>query len=233
MPFLTTDNVRWLNDIYTSHPALSSYDNDPDGFEWINAISADENVIVFLRKGEKDTDTLLVVCNFSGVERKGYRVGVPYPGKYKEILNSDAKKFGGDGFVNVRSIFSDEEEWDNRDDSIAFRMPPLSVQVFSYSPFTEKEKADIERRKEEERQRKAEQKKLDEATEAERIARQKASEARERARIAQEEAKLALKHAQEEAKVAEELEREAIAMEKAAKKAAAKKAEVKQQAKFL
>ena len=225
--------VKALNEIYVKHPALYAYDNDADGFEWINAISANENVIVFLRKGKEETDTLLVVCNFAGQERKEYRVGVPYPGKYKEIINSDNKKFGGTGCVNVRGIFSDEQEWDNRDNSIAFKMPALSVQVFSYAPFTEKEKADIERRKEEERQRREELRKLEEATEAEKIARMKADEAKERARIAQEEAKLALKHAMDEAKVAEQLEKEAKDLEKAAKKATAQKAAVKQQAKYL
>ena len=225
--------VKALNTMLKKYPALYLLDDDPDGFEWINAISANENVIVFLRKGQSDQDTLLVVCNFANEERKNYRVGVPYPGKYKEILNSDAKKFGGEGFVNVRAIHSDEQEWDNRPDSIGFKMPALSVQVFSYTPFTEKEKAEIERRKEEERIRQKELAKLKEATELEIEARRIADEARQQAKIAQEEAKRALKHAMEEAKRAEELEKEARALEKEAKKKAAAKQQVKDEAQFI
>ncbi|MBR4760196.1 MAG: 1,4-alpha-glucan branching protein GlgB [Lachnospiraceae bacterium] len=225
--------VKALNDLYAKYPALSVMDYDPDGFEWINAISANENVVVFLRKCEKEQEFLLIVCNFANEDRKEYRVGVPFAGKYKEILNSDAKKFGGNGFVNVRAIHSDEQEWDNRDNSIGFKMPALSVQIFSYTPFTEKELADIERRKEEDRQRQIELQKLSEATEAEKAARLAANEAKERARIAQEEAKIALKHAMEEAKVAEALEKEAKELEKAAKKAKANREHVKETAKYL
>ena len=183
--------------------------------------------------GNNEKDLLIVVCNFANEQRKTYRIGVPLPGKYKEILNSDAKKFGGKGFVNVRGIFSEEQEWDMKEQSIAFKMPALSVQVFSYTPFTAKEKALIEQKKAEERQRQNELKKLADATEKEKIARQLADEAREHARIAQEEAKLALKRAMEEAKRAEELEREAAALEKKAKKAQAAREHVKETAKFL
>ncbi len=225
--------VKALNELVKKHPALYLLDNDPDGFEWINAISANENVIVFLRKGEHIRDTLLVVCNFANEERSDYRVGVPYAGKYKEILNSDAKKFGGKGFVNVRAIHSGEQEWDNRPDSISFKMPALSVQVFSYTPFTEKEKADIERRKEEERIRRKELEKLEEATALEKEARRIADEAAEQARIAQEEAKRALKHAMEEAKRAEKLEKEAKALEQEAKEKAAARQQIRDEARFI
>ncbi|MCR5418161.1 MAG: 1,4-alpha-glucan branching protein GlgB [Lachnospiraceae bacterium] len=225
--------VKGLNEIYRKYPALYSLDDDPDGFEWVNAISANENVIVFLRKGSDDKDTLLVVCNFANEERKGYRVGVPFAGKYKEILNSDAKKFGGKGVVNVRAVHSDEQEWDGRENSIAFKMPALSVQIFSYAPFTKKEIEDIERRKEEERIRKIELQKLAEATEAETEARRLAEEAKEQARIAQQEAKRALKHANDEARRAEMLEKEAKELERKAKKAAAQTQHVKDEAKFI
>nr|MCR5283932.1 1,4-alpha-glucan branching protein GlgB [Lachnospiraceae bacterium] len=230
---MMNEYVKTLNQTYQKYPALYELDFDPDGFEWINAISANENVIVFLRKGNDDKDVLLVVCNFANEQRKGYRVGVPFAGKYKEILNSDSKKFGGKGFVNVRSIASDEQEWDNRENSISFKMPALSVQIFSYTPFTAKELAEIERRKEEERQRQMELKKLADATEAEKEARRKADAAKEIARIAQEEAKIALKRANEEAQRAEELEKEAKELEKAAKKAKAAREQVKEKAKFI
>lgn len=80
-----------LNELYKSHPALYTMDENPDGFEWINNISGNENTLVFIRKTGDAKESLVVVCNFSGVDRKGYKIGVPYAGKYKEIFNSDLK----------------------------------------------------------------------------------------------------------------------------------------------
>ena len=225
--------VKKLNSMYREYPALYAEDNDPEGFEWINNISANENVIVFLRKTGKDKDTLLVVCNFANEKRTDYKIGVPYPGKYKEILNSDARKFGGENDINVRAIASKEEECDGREDSIRIKMPALSMQIFSYTPFTAKEKAEIERLKEEERQRKLEQEKLEQAKAAETEARKLADEAKEQAKRAQEEAKEALKRAMEEAKYAEELEKEARELEEEALKRKQESEKVKEEAKFL
>ena len=225
--------VKKLNSMYREYPALYAEDNDPEGFEWINNISANENVIVFLRKTAKDKDTLLVVCNFANEKRTDYKIGVPYPGKYKEILNSDARKFGGENDINVRAIASKEEECDGREDSIRIKMPALSMQIFSYTPFTAKEKAEIERLKEEERQRKLEQEKLEQAKAAETEARKLADEAKEQAKRAQEEAKEALKRAMEEAKYAEELEKEARELEEEALKRKQESEKVKEEAKFL
>lgn len=182
--------VAKLNQFYRSHLALSAYDCDPEGFEWINNISANENVIVFLRKAKEEKDTLVIVCNFANEERESYTIGVPYPGKYKEILNSDAKGFGGDGVINRAQIASTEKEWDDREDSITFKMPALSVQVFSYAPFTAKEQAEIDRKKEEARKRKIELQKLQEAREelesAKRITEETARELEEAKRRAAE-----------------------------------------------
>ncbi len=225
--------VKKLNSMYREYPALYAEDNDPEGFEWINNISANENVIIFLRKTAKDKDTLLVVCNFANEKRTDYKIGVPYPGKYKEILNSDARKFGGENDINVRAIASKEEECDGREDSIRIKMPALSMQIFSYTPFTAKEKAEIERLKEEERQRKLEQEKLEQAKAAETEARKLADEAKEQAKRAQEEAKEALKRAMEEAKYAEELEKEARELEEEALKRKQESEKVKEEAKFL
>jgi 1,4-alpha-glucan branching enzyme len=158
--------MKALNAFYKENPALYELDDEAEGFEWINNISANENVIVFLRKTKDQKDTLLVVCNFANEARQEYTVGVPYTGKYKEIFNSDAKEFGGEGLCNKGMISSTEREWDDRDDSITFKMPPLCVQVFSYTPFTKEEQVEIEHRKEAARKRKETLKKLQEAKEA-------------------------------------------------------------------
>lgn len=118
---------------YRAHPALYEKDYDPEGFEWINAISSNENMLVFLRKAKKKEDTLLVVCNFSPLVYENHKIGVPYPGKYKEIFNSDRIEFGGTGNVNPRVKQSKKEEWDDRENSIAIKVPPMGISIFSYA----------------------------------------------------------------------------------------------------
>ncbi|HIU75301.1 MAG TPA: alpha amylase C-terminal domain-containing protein, partial [Candidatus Pelethocola excrementipullorum] len=104
----------------------------------INCLEWEKNLLIFLRKGKRQDDTLLVVCNFSGQEYEKFQIGVPYPGKYKEILNSDDLAYGGTGFVNPRVKISRQVEWDDRKDSITVNIAPLSVAVFAYTKAVEK-----------------------------------------------------------------------------------------------
>lgn len=92
------------------------------------------NIVSFIRKTDKKEETLLFVCNFAPVLHEKYVTGVPFEGKYKEIFNSEAKKFGGSGKGNPRVKTSREEECDGRDYSITIQVPPLSVCVFSCTP---------------------------------------------------------------------------------------------------
>ena len=121
-----------LLEFYKTHPALYEMDYDSDGFEWINAIAANENLLVFARKTKKEEDTLLIVCNFSPLVYENHQIGVPYPGKYKEIFNSDREEFGGSGNLNPRVKQSRKAECDGRDDSIVIKVPPMGISVFSY-----------------------------------------------------------------------------------------------------
>lgn len=216
--------IAALNQFYKEHPALYELDETVDGFEWINNISANENVLVFLRKTKKEKETLLVVCNFSGVDRTDYKIGVPYAGKYKEIFNSDAKKFGGKGFVNSKVIASKDEECDEREESIKIKSPAFAVNVFSYTPFTAKEKEEIERERELERQRKIAEERKKKAMEEETKAKAAAREAREKAEEADRVAKEALKRAMEEAQYAQELEKRAKELEEQRKQIEVEKA---------
>lgn len=68
-----------------------------------------KNLLIFLRRTRKKEDTLLVVCNFSNVEYDDFRIGVPYPGKYKEMFNSDAESYGGTGVGNPRVKMSKKQ----------------------------------------------------------------------------------------------------------------------------
>ena len=132
-----------LNTLYKSQPALYEMDYDPEGFEWINSIAANENLLIFARKTKKKEETLLVICNFAPVTREKYPVGVPFAGKYKEIFNSDKKEFGGTGVTNPRVKQSKKQEADDRPNSITVNIPPLGMAVFSYiKPAAKTEKAE-------------------------------------------------------------------------------------------
>lgn len=130
-----------LNELYRNHPALYAMDGNSDGFEWIQFTSYDENVVAFLRKTEKQEETILAVCNFSPVSYDSYRVGVPFAGKYKEIFNSDSEKFGGQGVVNARAKAAIHMECDNREFSLKLKLPAYGVTVFGCTP----EKVDVKK----------------------------------------------------------------------------------------
>lgn len=123
--------MKALNKLYRSKEALYLLDDTPEGFEWINNISANDCYLTFLRKGLKKEDTLLIVANFSGIAKE-ITTGVPYEGKYKEILNTDAVAFGGSGIVNPRVKQSKKKEWDDREDSVTIKLAPLSLSILQY-----------------------------------------------------------------------------------------------------
>mgnify|MGYP001622876551 FL=1 len=132
------DCMKALLHLYRTCPALYREDFTPEGFEWINCLEWEKNLLTFLRKTEKEEDTLLVVCNFSNVVYEDYQVGVPYPGKYKEIFNSDSAVYGGSGNVNPRVKMSRDQECDERKQSIKIKVPPLGISVFQYTKVVEK-----------------------------------------------------------------------------------------------
>jgi 1,4-alpha-glucan branching enzyme len=92
--------VRDLNALVRERRALHERDFTPDGFEWIDGSDAAQSVISFLRYGADRADPLLVVCNFTPTPRPRYRVGTPFPGRYREILNTDSTLYGGSGILN-------------------------------------------------------------------------------------------------------------------------------------
>lgn len=194
--------MKELNELYKTNKALYELDDDPEGFEWINNISANDCYLTFARKGSKPEDTLLVVANFSGVEKE-ITTGVPLPGKYKEILNTEAKEFDGTGLVNSKVLSSIEREWDDRPESVTVKLAPVSLSILQYSPFT---KADLKRREEE----KALLAAMDverKAKEAEAVAAQKAKDAMDHALRLAQEAKEAMEQAKEAEKEAQNAEK--------------------------
>ena len=124
--------VKALNHLYQEEPALYELDDEPEGFEWINNISANESIVSFVRKTENIDDTLVIVCNFTPVHHEDYKVGVPYRGKYREIFSSDDALFGGEGLNNTTLKQSKKESCDDRENSIKITVPALSVSIFKY-----------------------------------------------------------------------------------------------------
>lgn len=201
--------VKDLNFLYKNKPALYKKDTDPDGFEWINCISSDKCMLSFVRKADKLQDMILVVANFAGIEQE-FTVGVPAAGKYKELFTTDDKIYGGNSSRVTRAQATTEEEADGRENSIHVVVPSLSLVMYSYAPYTQKELAEIERKKEAAMARRKAKEAMKEADEARKeadlareeagLAQKKAEAAEERAKAAMERAKAADKEAQEKEK---------------------------------
>ncbi|MFN3974525.1 MAG: 1,4-alpha-glucan branching protein GlgB [Dehalococcoidia bacterium] len=119
--------VRDLNRLYRQEPALHQQDCAPGGFEWIDCADAQQSVISFLRRGHAPHTPIVVVCNFTPVPRFGYRVGVPYPGFWRELLNSDAQEYGGSGVGNLGGVEATPIPFHNRPYSLELTLPPLAI----------------------------------------------------------------------------------------------------------
>ncbi len=122
--------VKKLNEFYAKEPALYQKDSDPEGFKWINCNNANESIISFERHGKNEKDTLLVICNFTPIEHKNYKLAVPEKGKWKEVFSSDEIKFGGEGRNNKTAKQSKAGKVDGRENYISINVSPLSVAVF-------------------------------------------------------------------------------------------------------
>ena len=119
--------VRDLNTQYRAEPALHQLDCRPEGFEWIDANDAENSVLTFLRRGMARDDMVLVVCNFTPVVRRNYRVGAPAGGRWEEILNSDATLYGGSGQGNMGGLAAAPIGWHGRPHSLNLILPPLAM----------------------------------------------------------------------------------------------------------
>jgi len=122
--------VRDLNTLYRGEPALHQLDGDQHGFEWVDCSDADNSVFSFLRRGKGWESWVLVVCNFTPMLRHHYRVGVPRPGWWAELLNSDAPLYGGSGQGNLGGVHAEPVFCHGRDWSVELTLPPLGMVVF-------------------------------------------------------------------------------------------------------
>ncbi len=116
--------IRDLNSFYQSTASLYDLDFVQGGFEWLNCNDADRSIIVYLRRGSH-SDPVLVILNFSDVEQSNYRLGVPFPGLYRELINSDSKIYGGSGVSNG-DRYADLIPHLGYPYSLELNLPPLS-----------------------------------------------------------------------------------------------------------
>ena len=125
--------VADLNRLYREEPALHELDTDPAGFEWVDANDNVHSVLTYLRKSS-DGDTLLVALNFTPEPRHAYRVGVPHSGRWDEVLNTDARIYGGSGQGNLGGVETGPlpVPHHGRPDSIDIVIPPLGAVVFKH-----------------------------------------------------------------------------------------------------
>jgi 1,4-alpha-glucan branching enzyme len=121
--------VAALNRLYRREPAMHECDFDPRGFDWIDCADAEQSVIAFLRRGRSTPDPLVVVCNFTPVPRDGYRIGIPLPGRWAEVLSSDDARFGGTGMATRRVQEAEPVAFHGRDHSLVLSLPPLAMLV--------------------------------------------------------------------------------------------------------
>lgn len=122
--------VRDLNAVYQATPSLHQLDCKPEGFEWIEENAQDESIFAWIRRGNEGAAPVLVVCNMTPVERTSRRIGVPQPGRWREILNTDADQYGGGGRGNLGGKNSEPVAASGRAHSLALTLPPLSTLMF-------------------------------------------------------------------------------------------------------
>ncbi|WP_372735398.1 1,4-alpha-glucan branching protein GlgB [Nocardioides sp.] len=122
--------VRDLNRTYAESPALWQRDSDPDGFGWIDANDAGRNVFTFVRRGFEGTPDLACVANFAAIPHQGFRLGLPSPGQWDEILNTDAESYTGSGVGNLGGITAVAGEHHGQPAHAEVVVPPLATVWF-------------------------------------------------------------------------------------------------------
>jgi len=121
---------RWvadLNRVYRAEPALHEVDFAHEGFEWIDCSDTESSVLAFVRKPRKDGPLMLVACNFTPLPRPNYVLGVPAGGSWHEVLNSDARDYGGAGWGNLGGAEAAPVGAHGRPYSLTLTLPPLGV----------------------------------------------------------------------------------------------------------
>ncbi len=118
--------VRDLNHAYQRYPALWDNDFEDSGFYWLEPNDAEQSVVAFARTSKDLTDIVAVCLNLTPVPREGYRVGLPRPGRWLEVVNTDAESYGGSGMGNMGSVEAEPIPWGGQPFSALVHLPPLA-----------------------------------------------------------------------------------------------------------
>ncbi|MBQ3553461.1 MAG: 1,4-alpha-glucan branching protein GlgB [Clostridia bacterium] len=130
--------VRDLNHFYLKHPPLYEIDDSWDGFRWAIADDYLQNIIAFVRTS-KSGEEILVVCNFSTVERENYRIGVPHAGSYQQVFSTEEERYGGKGAKN-KTKRSRKIACHGMEQSIEITVPAMSTTFFAVKKSIGKDK---------------------------------------------------------------------------------------------
>ena len=122
--------IRDLNTLYREQPSLHRKDCEADGFQWIEAEDTDHSILAWLRLGSEGDPPVLVISNFTPMERRDWRVGLPSTGRWREALNTDASIYGGSDSGNLGGINAEDTSQHGRPFSATVTLPPLSTLFF-------------------------------------------------------------------------------------------------------
>src|SRR5262249_8197679 len=123
--------VHDLNHVYASSPALYQRDAVPIGFRWVIGDDRENSVFAFLRHGNDDNSMMLVICNMTPVPRHGYGVGVPRPGYWREVINTDAAIYGGSNMGNGGGVSTTPRQMHGEAQALYLTLPPLATLFLS------------------------------------------------------------------------------------------------------
>lgn len=115
--------------IYKRSKPLYQLDYQHEGFEWIDVNNKEQSIFSFIRKGEKEEDFLVVICNFTYHTYEDYLIGVPKEGSYREILNSDREEFGGANYINKKVLKAQKTAFHGRPYSVQLTIPAFSITI--------------------------------------------------------------------------------------------------------
>ncbi len=118
--------VGTLNGLVRSLPPLHERDFESDGFQWVDFRDVEQSVLAYVRYAKDRSDFVVAVNNYTPVPRHGYRIGVPAPGRYEEIVNTDSQEFGGSGVGNG-ALETEPVEWHGFPQSVVLTLPPLAA----------------------------------------------------------------------------------------------------------
>nr|MBX2846013.1 alpha amylase C-terminal domain-containing protein [Saprospiraceae bacterium] len=121
--------VKALNHVYKSEPALYEKAFSHEGFEWIELNDHANSVLSYVRKGHDRSNDLVVINNMTPVVRGNHRVGIPAEGTWEVVLNSDMAEYWGSGMEHATSYTTEAINWNGREHSIAFDLPPLACLI--------------------------------------------------------------------------------------------------------